>query len=442
MSGVQKAIEEITYLSDFLPKAAFQVITANRDEAIPYLRKAIDYAISKGRMLDENYQLHFYALYLLGELQDRESFSKIMELVSLKNDTAEYLIGDCITAELRDILYNTYDGNIELLKKSIWDRDIDEFVRSAMLDVMGQLYLDGFLEENEWKDFLKQGVYDGRECDYIYNSIGNALCKCHFIDMLSEIRYMFDKGLIDELYMGKYDSYVDAMFEYRENEGSFCENSFCAAEALRHWAMFSKSEEDVSEKKDFEKLIRVLERDGDKSVCKTKIGRNDPCPCGSGKKYKYCCLNKPKDAIDLIENPKERNKWLKGYPYTGQERVEGRVYLMDYYDEASIETDKVLYLALMNRPGLIWNKNIEEDERRVKEYLYLAFKKCRARMEEEQIQSLTEYDEKYSIHYRCEEWIGELCRILQENHDIEKYEEVKKFITDKPLDQSPQCIWK
>ena len=24
-----------------------------------------------------------------------------------------------------------------------------------------------------------------------------------------------------------------------------------------------------------------------------KIGRNQPCPCGSGKKYKKCCLNKP-----------------------------------------------------------------------------------------------------------------------------------------------------
>ncbi|MCP4388788.1 MAG: zinc chelation protein SecC, partial [Gammaproteobacteria bacterium] len=23
-----------------------------------------------------------------------------------------------------------------------------------------------------------------------------------------------------------------------------------------------------------------------------KIGRNDPCPCGSGKKYKRCCLGK------------------------------------------------------------------------------------------------------------------------------------------------------
>lgn len=24
-----------------------------------------------------------------------------------------------------------------------------------------------------------------------------------------------------------------------------------------------------------------------------KIGGNDPCPCGSGKKYKKCCLEKP-----------------------------------------------------------------------------------------------------------------------------------------------------
>jgi hypothetical protein len=25
---------------------------------------------------------------------------------------------------------------------------------------------------------------------------------------------------------------------------------------------------------------------------KEPVGRNDPCPCGSGKKYKYCCLRK------------------------------------------------------------------------------------------------------------------------------------------------------
>ena len=30
---------------------------------------------------------------------------------------------------------------------------------------------------------------------------------------------------------------------------------------------------------------------------KKKIGRNDPCPCGSGKKYKKCCL--AKDAMNM-----------------------------------------------------------------------------------------------------------------------------------------------
>lgn len=26
-----------------------------------------------------------------------------------------------------------------------------------------------------------------------------------------------------------------------------------------------------------------------------KVGRNDPCPCGSGKKYKKCCMNKEQE---------------------------------------------------------------------------------------------------------------------------------------------------
>lgn len=31
----------------------------------------------------------------------------------------------------------------------------------------------------------------------------------------------------------------------------------------------------------------------------SKIGRNDPCPCGSGKKYKKCCMNKPKTELPV-----------------------------------------------------------------------------------------------------------------------------------------------
>ena len=40
-----------------------------------------------------------------------------------------------------------------------------------------------------------------------------------------------------------------------------------------------------------------------------KIKRNDPCPCGSGKKYKYCCLyNPPTLGIEVKEEIKTEDK--------------------------------------------------------------------------------------------------------------------------------------
>ncbi|MBE0514771.1 SEC-C metal-binding domain-containing protein [Sulfurimonas sp.] len=43
------------------------------------------------------------------------------------------------------------------------------------------------------------------------------------------------------------------------------------------------------------------------------VGRNDPCPCGSGRKYKKCCLNKNErksDAITVTEKPSNARESL------------------------------------------------------------------------------------------------------------------------------------
>ena len=48
-------------------------------------------------------------------------------------------------------------------------------------------------------------------------------------------------------------------------------------------------------------------------------------------------------------------------------------------------------------------------------------------MQEEQIKSFDEYDEKYSIHYRSGEWINELLRLLEKN-DIQVYKEVEEWV--------------
>ena len=46
-----------------------------------------------------------------------------------------------------------------------------------------------------------------------------------------------------------------------------------------------------TEAKKYEPAERPEERKIQKTVVNTtkKVGRNDPCPCGSGKKYKNCC---------------------------------------------------------------------------------------------------------------------------------------------------------
>lgn len=42
-----------------------------------------------------------------------------------------------------------------------------------------------------------------------------------------------------------------------------------------------------------------------------KIGRNEPCPCGSGKKYKNCCLSSGKyekqHELTVLESAKVKN---------------------------------------------------------------------------------------------------------------------------------------
>lgn len=46
---------------------------------------------------------------------------------------------------------------------------------------------------------------------------------------------------------------------------------------------------DINKRK-YEKTINMLINTRKHIFHNKKIGRNDPCPCGSGKKYKKCCL--------------------------------------------------------------------------------------------------------------------------------------------------------
>ncbi len=100
----------------------------------------------------------------------------------------------------------------------------------------------------------------------------------------------------------KYSNFMDVINEVLEKDytlDSLIENYkseylkrkiYSSTSVLYHSTVFSTSIELINELEDTVQNDEVLQNQV--SVSNVKVGRNDPCPCGSGKKYKNCCLNK------------------------------------------------------------------------------------------------------------------------------------------------------
>ena len=80
------------------------------------------------------------------------------------------------------------------------------------------------------------------------------------MDENTEVSLAFDK---EKLYKNMVDAKADWLYNLPEWDG-----------------IFTKEEQ--------HRLYLEQKKSGT-IVKPKKIGRNDPCPCGSGKKYKYCC---------------------------------------------------------------------------------------------------------------------------------------------------------
>jgi len=68
-----------------------------------------------------------------------------------------------------------------------------------------------------------------------------------------------------------------------------------------------------------------------------KVGRNDPCPCGSGKKYKKCCINKVESTQNShqIQNKKVLQTQLERLP-TSQ--------LLENIKKAGVHLDEKIFI--------------------------------------------------------------------------------------------------
>ena len=96
----------------------------------------------------------------------------------------------------------------------------------------------------------------------------------------------------------EYDEWVSEMTVEREEHQERVRNLGDDPTALMQFALENLTER--SNTTDIEPDAPILPDAPSKIEGKHKVGRNDLCPCGSGKKYKKCCLNKR--GIDPLRN--------------------------------------------------------------------------------------------------------------------------------------------
>ncbi len=154
---------------------------------------------------------------------------------------------------------------------SILDESRDQWIRIEFIELLGDM-----LKHNE-VDTERSRLIIGQlfaKCDDpIVNATGISICKEHgFSEHYPVISTLYEKGLVDYDMDGDLED-VEIAFKMKTDRTRPRQRS----------TLFQNSRV-----KEIEDMLPTspLERTG------VKVGRNDPCPCGSGKKYKKCCMKK------------------------------------------------------------------------------------------------------------------------------------------------------
>ncbi len=162
----------------------------------------------------------------------------------------------------------------QTLGKSITDDELGEILNSD-LKTMEKKIKDKFINNrNERNNLL--GIEQGKEIEKrILVQIIDQNWKSH-IQYLEQLRQVIGLRSYGQR---------DPLVEYKKEAFLLFENLLGKLKTdlvtmLLNLKIIQKEEENNSQNKVKENL---------KSIAKSKIGRNEPCPCGSGKKYKHCC---------------------------------------------------------------------------------------------------------------------------------------------------------
>ncbi|MFN3652408.1 MAG: DUF1186 domain-containing protein [Armatimonadota bacterium] len=305
-----------------LPEEALLAAVERREEITPHLLAGLDDVILRVASTQPDFWLHQWSLYLLAQFRETRAYPLIVRLAQQPSEQLEAALGETLTEDLGRILASVYDGDVRPLQQLAENPRADEYARSAALQALVALVVAGEKTREEVLEYFRHLFHTARAPRHsvFWGSLVLHSCDLYPDLVLPEIRAAYKQKQVDEFFISPAD--VDELYA-RGKEATLAATAVDPQYRLvkdviaetEWWSCFQPdrpTDGGIQSELGLEKYapapaavdaptVPALpghEWEDDPyaprrpEVVGPKPGRNDPCPCGSGLKYKKCCLKK------------------------------------------------------------------------------------------------------------------------------------------------------
>jgi hypothetical protein len=281
-------------------QAAVEAAVARRDEIVPDLLRILDDTVNRARQLDAegDYLAHLYAMFLLAQFRETRAYPLVVRFALLPGDLLDSLCGDFLTTHLGRVLASVCSGELEGIQSVIENEEADEWARGAALSSLVTLVAAGQKDRDEIVSYFARLFRGGltRRWSHVWDALVSDSADLYPAELLDDIERAYEEDLVDPRYIGFDDVKRDLAMGKDQVLARLAEDPHrrlvedTVAE-MGWWNCF-REQQPSGVKGALEVPAKADSKPAaDPQIKSTmpKTGRNEPCPCGSGKKYKKCC---------------------------------------------------------------------------------------------------------------------------------------------------------
>jgi hypothetical protein len=285
------------------PRAAVEAAVMHRDEITPELLRILRESTERAVELDAegDYMAHLYAMFLLAQFREVRAYPLVIQFASLPGELLHSLCGDFLTMDLGRVLASVCGGKLGGIQSLIENEATDEWVRGAALRSLVTLVAAGQRSREEIVSYFGE-LFRGklpRQFSQVWNELVSCSADLYPAELITDIEQAYQDDLIESGYVGLDDIEDDLARGKDQVLARLTDDSHHrlvedTVREMQWWACFREDERTrrrSAGSKAAQTEFSTTEEAASSPIKRDtpKTGRNEPCPCGSGKKFKKCC---------------------------------------------------------------------------------------------------------------------------------------------------------